>query len=406
MPNWYTTGENIEFTVDFNMAISVAGDPVFAFALGSSPDRREAAYVPSASDTDTLVFHYTLQSTDEDSNGIYIWGQGSGISETNPGIHLDSNDSIKDGVRPAAKRKDAVLDHPRHGEQGNHGVSPLARVVSVEVTSDPGSGTDSDTYRIDEVIEITVTFNQAVTVAGDPVFRIHLGTGNNNSDTVKSAAYVASASTTTTLVFRYTVVRGDSDTDGTWIGDEDDTFMMDSDDTIRNAANAAAVLDHRAPGRKGGHKVDGAPPLVSNFDQGSDNNNIARGVRAQGFRTGSNSNGYTLHSVDIRVETSRYINRGYRFSMYVCRLTPRVTLPFAPTRSRPIQPVGRSRRLPALMTTDRVPAPSPSPSLHPPIPSFSGTRTTSWSISRPPVRRCTTERLATERIAAPRPAGR
>ena len=39
-PNWYTTGETIEITVTFSIPITVAGDPVFRFAL-SSPGMTE-----------------------------------------------------------------------------------------------------------------------------------------------------------------------------------------------------------------------------------------------------------------------------------------------------------------------------------------------------------------------------
>ena len=43
-------------------------------------------------------------------------------------------------------------------------------MVSIEVTSDPAHGTDSDTYGQGNEIEFTVTFNQPVTVTGDPEF--------------------------------------------------------------------------------------------------------------------------------------------------------------------------------------------------------------------------------------------
>ena len=64
-------------------------------------------------------------------------------------------------------------------------------------------------------------------------------------------------------------------------------------------------------------------PLVSNFGQGRDSDTFSAGVRAQTFKTGWNATGFTLHSVDVRVEVGETIlgNAGSRFSMYVCPVT-------------------------------------------------------------------------------------
>ena len=63
--------------------------------------------------------------------------------------------------------------------------------------------------------------------------------------------------------------------------------------------------------------------LVSNFGQGRDSDTFSAGVRAQTFKTGWNATGFTLHSVDIRVEVGETIlgNANSRFSMYVCPVT-------------------------------------------------------------------------------------
>ncbi len=60
--------------------------------------------------------------------------------------------------------------------------------------------------------------------------------------------------------------------------------------------------------------------FVSNFGQGRDSDTFTRGVRAQTFRTGWDAGRFTLHSVDIKVESSSTIqgNAQSRFSMYLC----------------------------------------------------------------------------------------
>ena len=105
-------------------------------------------------------------------------------------------------------------------------------IVSVVVASTPGSG---DTYGAGEDIEFSVTFSEAVNVAGDPIFRFELGNVGSTRDV--DAAY-ESGSGTTALVFSYTVVSSDVDDngislyDGTDLDDPDGPVRLDSDDSI------------------------------------------------------------------------------------------------------------------------------------------------------------------------------
>ena len=67
-------------------------------------------------------------------------------------------------------------------------------------------------------------------------------------------------------------------------------------------------------------KAQSVTTFVSNFGQGRDSDTFTRGVRAQTFRTGWDAGRFTLHSVDIKVESSSTIqgNAQSRFSMYLC----------------------------------------------------------------------------------------
>ena len=78
-------------------------------------------------------------------------------------------------------------------------------------------------------------------------------------------------------------------------------------------------------------------PLVSNFGQGGDSGTFTRGVRAQSFNTGWNATGYTLHSVDVRVESAETIpgSAQRRFAMCVC---PATAEGFPPVRAAEIIP--------------------------------------------------------------------
>ena len=131
-------------------------------------------------------------------------------------------------------------------------------VTQVAVTSTPRAET-TDTppvrkYGVGQKIQITVTFDEAVVVTGDPEFAIRMGDSVNTIAT-KDAAYVR-GSGTTELVFEYTVLSGDRDTDGIWI--DADALDLDSDDKIRDGADNDADLAHAQLGRQTGHKVDGS----------------------------------------------------------------------------------------------------------------------------------------------------
>ena len=78
------------------------------------------------------------------------------------------------------------------------------RVLFVAMTSDPGT---DRTYAADEEIELTLTFDEAVTVRGAPQLKLEVG------DEDRMAGYVG-GSGTDALVFGYKVTDGESDSGG------------------------------------------------------------------------------------------------------------------------------------------------------------------------------------------------
>jgi hypothetical protein len=65
----YDTGEHLDFTVVFDEIITVSGSPELAITIGSTT--RQAVY-QSGSNTQNLVFRYTVQSGDTDVDGIAV----------------------------------------------------------------------------------------------------------------------------------------------------------------------------------------------------------------------------------------------------------------------------------------------------------------------------------------------
>ena len=132
-------------------------------------------------------------------------------------------------------------------------------ITDVSVTSTPVLATD--TYGAGERIEVSVTFDEAVTATSDTDFVLSVSGGKR--------APLVDGSGSTTLVFGYTVAPGDEDDDGIWIGDDTRTLVGDRNGEPQagaitsTATGTAADLTHSELGTQSDHKVDGTRSIVS-----------------------------------------------------------------------------------------------------------------------------------------------
>ena len=238
----YGPGEKIQFTVEFSLPVTVVGNPRLEFDIDTPAPQNEFASYLSGSGTKELVFSYTVQEVDDDSNGIE-WGANS----------LRVVDDV-DEIKGVYNGLDAILDHTALNQLPDHLITQNPRVVSQEVTSDPTHGTDSDTYGAGDTITFETVFNQAVTVGGSPRLRFNIdsGTGYEYTDYV-------SGSGTTRLIFSYTVLADDADTDGIYLYDNPLDYPDTAVDTIIGTSNNLPAVNSRISneGRLPGHKVDG-----------------------------------------------------------------------------------------------------------------------------------------------------
>ncbi len=110
----YGFGETIVITVTASEAVEVVGDPVFQFSLtnpGGAAYNPQATYDRTRSSATTIVFTYTVQAGDRDTNGIWIGTH----SQT---FMLDANDRI----RTASQKIDIDRSHPQYGTHTGHKV--------------------------------------------------------------------------------------------------------------------------------------------------------------------------------------------------------------------------------------------------------------------------------------------
>ena len=116
---------------------------------------------------------------------------------------------------------------------------------------------DDGTYGLGDIIEITATFAQSVTVTGSPRIPFTIGTTERHAN-------FHGTRTGTAIKFRYTVASNDEDDDGITVAAN--ALENSGGSTIRvGTTTTAAALDHDAVAANTARKVDGVKPTVSSL---------------------------------------------------------------------------------------------------------------------------------------------
>ena len=133
---------------------------------------------------------------------------------------------------------------------------PLIAANGVAITSEPGADNE---YVAGDHIDVTVTFSQPVTVASPTGDGLQIGLTLDGTDGEREADYLASESTPTDLVFRYTVTTSDYDLNGGPVVPADSLDLRGG--TIQ-AGGVDAVLEFAELTKQGRHKVHIRPWAV------------------------------------------------------------------------------------------------------------------------------------------------
>ena len=194
----YGIGDKIEVQVEFYETVYVSGTPLPMLLLDIGRAQRSAELV-DGSGSSRLIFAYTVQAGDLDTDGVSI-GPNALVRGTI--VDATGNHALRE-YEPVAAR-----GSPRVRVDG---IEP--RVVDVDFDSQPER---NDTYRIGETIRVVVQFNEPVHVTEtESELRLVLSIGEHS----RHADYVTgSGNRDGALVFQYTVQTGDFDDDGISIG--------------------------------------------------------------------------------------------------------------------------------------------------------------------------------------------
>lgn len=185
------------------------------------------------------------------SGGSSVGGNGGGGAGTLPTAGVANTGSGGGGGGWRYTSSDA----DRAGAAGASGriiftfSKSAANISSVAITSNSGS---DNTYSINNIITVTVTASEAITVTGTPRIPV-LGLSS------KYFTY-SSGSGTSSLLFTYTVLL--SDTASAGVGITSNTLELNSG-TLLDTGGVALTLTHSAVTQSPSHRVDGIRPTVT-----------------------------------------------------------------------------------------------------------------------------------------------
>jgi hypothetical protein len=166
----YTAGQEIPITVQFSEAVTVTGTPQLTLATGGSGTIVNYA---NGSGTNTLTFIYVV--TDGDT-----WADLDYLSST--ALTLNGG-TIQD---KAGNDADLTLAAP--GTANSLGANK-ALVIDAVVPTVTGvtTSTPDGAYTVGQVIPITITFSEAVTVTGTPQLTLATGGAGKAIDYVSGS---------------------------------------------------------------------------------------------------------------------------------------------------------------------------------------------------------------------------
>lgn len=181
----FKEGQKLEFTLSFPSNVVVTGFPQLSFEFGSIT---RYAQFTGGNGTKSLTFEYTVQSGDDDSDGIRFLG-------------INLNDStLQYYFRGELTDCSTSMDTVHFAQIMVDTTGPIITKITHALAGD---------FYWKDNLTFSVQFNEPVRIkSGSPALRLRLDDGG-----WKQAQYVSGAGTTT-LVFRYTVENNVVDNNG------------------------------------------------------------------------------------------------------------------------------------------------------------------------------------------------
>ncbi len=246
---YYRIGERITVRVDFDEPVTVIDEaPVLWMSLGDDDSRVAMEYAAVQLDDDSLLFGYTVQTGDEDNNGV---GIGADALEVTSGMVTDIVGNPADLSLTAY----ATSDDPLHKVDG---VAP--EVTGVSIVSTPNQG---DTYILGEQIRMRMDFSEPLVTDALPkptlALTLYIGT---ETTTMRFPFPADSNASAMSLEGSYTVKEGDLDEDGISNNTHDLILIATGPSDLTDVVGNPLLLRVAANPDNPNHKVDGVVPDI------------------------------------------------------------------------------------------------------------------------------------------------
>ena len=222
----YKAAQVIPVTVTFSEAVTVTGTPKLTLSTGS-PATTAVSYT-SGSGTSVLTFNYTVAAGNTSPDLDYA---------------LTTSLALNSGTIQDLATNNATLTLASPGAAGSLGANKnLVINTSLPTVTGVSSTLANGSYKAAQVIPVTVTFSEAVTVTGTP--KLTLSTGSPAT----TAVSYTSGSGTSVLTFNYTVAAGNTSPDLDYALT---TSLALNSGTIQDLATNNATLTLASPGAAG-----------------------------------------------------------------------------------------------------------------------------------------------------------
>jgi len=249
-------GDVVSITINFSENVTVTGTPQLALNIGGTAV--QASY-SSGSGTGALVFTYTILAGQTDSNGISI----------------DTNAlSLNGGTIKDAAGNNATITATSVADNANFKVDTTAPTISSEAITS-ATGIQNGTLNAGDVVSVTVNFSENVTVTGTPQLALNIG------GTTVQASY-SSGSGTGALVFTYTILAGQTDSNGISINTN---ALSLNGGTIKDAAGNNATITAASVADNASFKVDTTAPSAPSITSVTDDATPLTGTLTSGSST-------------------------------------------------------------------------------------------------------------------------
>ncbi len=234
----YKPGDILAFVVRYNEKVMVntsAGIPSIRFTTGSTS--KQALFTAGSGGTD-LLFSYTIQAGDLDTNGITL---NTTLALNNGSIKDDRGNDVPVTITNTGSTTGMLID----------GVVPVIKAVGTPA---------KNTYRKNDTLYFVVSFSEKVLI---PDLKDSLFLNLQIGDIIRKAMY-RGGSGTSALVFSYAIQAGDIDRNGIKL----DSLIFPHGNMITDAAGNTASPILKNIGALSGIRIDAVPPyFISNHSQ-------------------------------------------------------------------------------------------------------------------------------------------